>query len=491
MSDNTMAKPNKDKQCNTKHIEERQKIPWPKPTRTNNVIQNTSKNVRQYHGQTQQGQTMQYKTHRRTSDNTIKPTRTNNVIQNTSKNVRKYHDQRQGQAMLYKTHRQTIPWQTQQGQTMQYKTHRRTSDNTTAKTNKDKQCNTKHIEERQTIPWPKPTRTNNVIQNTSKNVRQYHSQNQQGKTMLYKTHRRTLDNTIAKTNKYKQCYMKHIEERQTIPWPKPTRTNNVIQNTYHSQKTSDNTMAKTNKDKQCNAKHIEERQTIPWPKPTRTNNVIQNTSKNVRQYHGQNQQGQTMLYTIPWPKPTRTNNVIQNTSKNVRQYHGQNQQGQTMFYKIHRRTSDNTMAKTNKDKQCNTKYIEERQTIPWPKPTSTNNCYTKHIEERQTIPWPKPTRTNNVIQNTSENKQYHGPNQQDKQCYMKHIDRKYHGQNQQGQTMYKKYIEDRQYHSQNQQDKQCYMKHIDKTIPWPKPTSTHNVIQNTSKNVRQYHSQNQ
>jgi hypothetical protein len=25
------------------------------------------------------------------------------------------------------------------------------------------------------------------------------------------------------------------------------------------------------------------------------------------------------------------------------------------------------MAKTNKDKQCNTKHIEEGQTIPWPK----------------------------------------------------------------------------------------------------------------------------
>ena len=117
-----------------------------------------------------------------------------------------------------------------------------------AKTNKDKQCYSKHIEERQTIPWPKPTRINNVIQNTSKNVRQYHGQNQQGQTMLYKTHRRTSDNTMAKTNKDKQCYTKHIEERQTIPWPKSTRTNNVIQN----------------------------------------------TSKNVRQYHGQNQQGQTM-----------------------------------------------------------------------------------------------------------------------------------------------------------------------------------------------------
>jgi hypothetical protein len=55
-------------------------------------------------------------------------------------------------------------------------------------------------------------------------------------------------------------------------------------------------MAKTNKDKQCYTKHIEERQTIPWPKPTRTNNVTQKTSKNVRKYHGQNQQGQTMLW---------------------------------------------------------------------------------------------------------------------------------------------------------------------------------------------------
>ena len=153
-----------------------------------------------------------------------------------------------------------------------------------AKTNKDKQCYTKHIEERQTIPWPTPTRTSNVIQNTSKNVRQYHGHNQQGQTMLYKTRRRTSDNTMAKTNKDKQCYAKH--ERQTIPW------------------------------------------------------------------------------TIPWPKPTRTNNVIHNTSKNVRQYHGQHQQGQAMLYKTHRRTSDNTMANTNKYKQCYTKHIEERQTIP-------------------------------------------------------------------------------------------------------------------------------
>ena len=422
MSDHTMAKTNKDKQFYIKDIEERQTIPWPKPTRTNNVIQSTSKNVRQYHGQNQQGETMLNKTHRRMSDNTMakpnkdkqcntkhieerqtipwpKPTRTNNVVQNTSKNVRQYHGQNQ------------------QGQTMLYKTHRRTSDNTMAKTNKDKQCYTKHIEERQTIPWPKPTRTNNVIRNTSKNVRQYHGQNQQGQTMLYETHRRTSDNTIAKTNEHKQCYTKHIEERQTIPWPKPTRTNNVIQNTsknvrqYHGQnqqgqtilckthrRTSDNTMAKTNNDKQCYTKHIEERQTIPWPKPTRktmlykthrrtSDNTMAKTNKDKQCYTKYIEERQT----IPWPKPTRTNNVIQNTSKNVRQYHGQNQQVQTMLYETHRRTSDNTIAKTNKDKQC----------------------YTIHIEERQTIPWPKPTRTNNVIQNTSKNiRQYHGQNQQ-------------------------------------------------------------------------------
>jgi hypothetical protein len=118
-----------------------------------------------------------------------------------------------------------------------------------------------------TIPWPKPTRTNNVMQNTSKNVRQYHSQNQQGQTMLNKTHRRTSDNKIAKTNKDKQCYTLVLAIVLSdvlrcvlynivctcwiwlwfcltffdvfyitlfflvaIPWPKPTRTNNVTQN---------------------------------------------------------------------------------------------------------------------------------------------------------------------------------------------------------------------------------------------------------------------
>jgi hypothetical protein len=38
---------------------------------------------------------------------------------------------------------------------------------------------------------------------------------------------------MVSTNKDKQCYAKHIEERQTIPWPKPTRTtsqNPIISN---------------------------------------------------------------------------------------------------------------------------------------------------------------------------------------------------------------------------------------------------------------------
>jgi hypothetical protein len=145
---------------------------------------------------------------------------------------------------------------------------------------------------------------------------------------------------MAKTNKEKQCYAKHIEECQTIPWPKPARTNNVIQNTsknihgivwrssicfvYHCLSLLILAMVLSDvlrcvrynivcprwfwlwycltfSDVFCITlfvlvKHIKEGQTIPWPKPTRTNNVIQNTSKNVRQYHSQNQQGQTMLY---------------------------------------------------------------------------------------------------------------------------------------------------------------------------------------------------
>jgi hypothetical protein len=149
-----------------------------------------------------------------------------------------------------------------------------------AKTNKDKQCNAKHIEERQTIPWPKTTRKNNVIY-----------------MVLSDVHRCVLYNIV-----FPCCF-----------WPWYCLTffdvfsitlfvlvgfghGIVLRSSISHRRTSDNTMTKTIKDKQCYTKHMEERQTIPWPKPTRTNNVIQNTSKKVRQYHGQNQQGQTMLY---------------------------------------------------------------------------------------------------------------------------------------------------------------------------------------------------
>jgi hypothetical protein len=126
-------------------------------------------------------------------------------------------------------------------------------------------------------------------------VRQYQCQNQQGQTMLCKTHRRTSDNTIAKTNKNKQCYKKHIEERQTLPWFCITLFalvgfgHGIVWRSsmcfvLHCLSLLGLAMVKTNKNKQCHTKHIEERQTIPCPKPTRTSNVIQNTSKNVRQY---------------------------------------------------------------------------------------------------------------------------------------------------------------------------------------------------------------
>jgi hypothetical protein len=144
------------------------------------------------------------------------------------------------------------------------------------------------------------------------------------------------------------------------------------------------------------------------PKPTWANNVMQNTPKNVRQYHGQTQQGQTMLYKTLnyiicpcglWPWYCLTffdvfcitlfvlvgfgHGIVWRSSMCIVQHClllFQNQHGQTMLCKTHLRTSDNTMAKPNKDKQC----------------------YTKHIEERQTILWPKPTRRNNVKQNTSK-----------------------------------------------------------------------------------------
>jgi hypothetical protein len=109
-----------------------------------------------------------------------------------------------------------------------------------AKANKEKQCYIKLIAEDQTIPWPKPTLVlamvlSDVLRCVLYNIVCpcwfwpwycltfidvfYITLFLQ--TMLYKTHRRRSDNTIAKTNKDKQCYTKHIEERQTIPWPKP------------------------------------------------------------------------------------------------------------------------------------------------------------------------------------------------------------------------------------------------------------------------------
>jgi hypothetical protein len=121
-------------------------------------------------------------------------------------------------------------------------------------------------------------------------------------------------------------------------------------------------MAKTKKDKQCYSKHIEERQKIPWPKPTRTWFVLLILAMVLSDIL------RCVLYNIvcpcafwPWycltffdvfdntmAKTNKDNNVMQKTPKNVRQCHGQNQQGQSMLYKTHRRTSDTTMAKTKK-----------------------------------------------------------------------------------------------------------------------------------------------
>jgi hypothetical protein len=112
-----------------------------------------------------------------------------------------------------------------------------------------------------------------------------------------------LDNTIAKTNKEKQCYTKHTEERQTA-----MVLSDVLRCALHSIVCPCWVFpwyCLTFFGVFCITLFLlvgfgygivfEERQTIPWPKPTRTNNVMQKTSKNVRQYHGQNQQGQTML----------------------------------------------------------------------------------------------------------------------------------------------------------------------------------------------------
>jgi hypothetical protein len=142
-------------------------------------------------------------------------------------------------------------------------------------------------------PWSKPTRTNNVIRNTSKNVRKYHDQSQQGQAMLYKTHRRMLDNTIAKTNtlfvlvgfghgivwRSSICFVLHYFSLTF--WPCYCLTFfDVFCLTLFLLVGFDHS--------------IVWRSSMCFVYPTRTNNVIQNTSNNVRQYHGQNQQGQTM-----------------------------------------------------------------------------------------------------------------------------------------------------------------------------------------------------
>jgi hypothetical protein len=147
----------------------------------------------------------------------------------------------------------------------------------------------------------------------------YYGQNQQGQTMLYETHRRTSDNTMAKTNKDKQCYTS-ITLFVLVGFGHGIVWRSSMYFVYHC--LSLLVLAMVLSDVLwCILYNI----VCPcwfWPWYCLT------------------------FLTIPWPKPTR----------------------KTMLYKTHRRTSDNTMAKTNKDKQCYTKYIEERQTIPWPKP---------------------------------------------------------------------------------------------------------------------------
>jgi hypothetical protein len=172
MSDNTSAKTNKDKQCYTKHIEERQTIPLPRPTKTNNVIQNTSKNVRQYHGDVFCITWFVLVGFRH---GIVWRSSMCFVMQNTSKNVRQYQ------------------CQNQQGQTMLCKTHRRTSDNTIADVLHNIVCPCWFW------PWYFLTFFDVfcvtllvLVQNTSKNVRQYHGQNQQGQRMLYKAHGNVL-----------------------------------------------------------------------------------------------------------------------------------------------------------------------------------------------------------------------------------------------------------------------------------------------------------
>jgi hypothetical protein len=104
---------------------------------------------------------------------------------------------------------------------------------------------------------------------------------QQGQTMLYKTHRRGSNNTMAKTNKEKQCYAKHIEECQTIDVFCITLF--ILVDFGHGI---------FSRYSMCFVKHClsllvlamvlsDVHRCVSWPKHTRTNNVIQNRLKNV------------------------------------------------------------------------------------------------------------------------------------------------------------------------------------------------------------------
>jgi hypothetical protein len=118
------------------------------------------------------------------------------------------------------------------GQTILYKTHRRTSDNTMAKTNKEKQSYRKHIEERQTIPSPKPRRKNNVslliLVMLLSDVLQSVLYNIVCPCWFWPWYCLTFFDVFSITLFVLVCFGHGIEERQTIPSPKPRRKNNVI-----------------------------------------------------------------------------------------------------------------------------------------------------------------------------------------------------------------------------------------------------------------------
>jgi hypothetical protein len=203
-----------------------------------------------------------------------------------------------------------------------------------AKTNKDKQCYAKHIEECQTIPVPKPTR---VLRCVLYNI--------VCPCSFWPWYCLTFFDVFCITLFVLVGFGHGIVWRSSMCFVLHCLSLLVL-----AMVVSDVLRAKTNKDKQCYTKHFEERQKIPWPKPTRTNNVMQNTSKNVRQYQCQNQQAMVLsdvlrcvLYNIVCPcwfwswycltffDVFCITWFVLFTSKNVRQYHSQNQQEQTML----------------------------------------------------------------------------------------------------------------------------------------------------------------